>query len=248
MKTTFTLLISLFLTLSGCGNKNDPKTGNGPVTKTETAANNISKTESKKDSVINEAKNINKKSGDVRILEFNKNSIPAECEYKGNIEAGSKWIDNNGENILIISNTPVKRLNEDEGEEYLYAYCYVKADDKYSLLWNINDHVRSHCDIGAEYIPGTLEIIDLDGDGIAENAFIYKLEDRCDVSPLPIKLMMHSSATKLVIRGTTKVDIGNGEMIGGEKHFDAAFSSSPDIMKTYTSEKWDVFMKSYKNP
>jgi len=234
--------------LSGCGGRNEPKLGTGPLTKTEPATNIISNTETKRDSVINEAKNINKKTGDVRILEFDKNSIPPECEYKGNIEAGSKWVDNNGENILIISSTSVKKLNEDEREQYFYAYCYSKTEDKYNLLWQINDHVRSHCDIGAEYIPGSLEIKDLDGDGIAENTFIYKLEDRCDVSPLPIKLMMHSGTKKLVIRGTTKVDIGNGEMIGGEKHFDAAFSTSPDIFKNYASEKWDEFMKNYRNP
>ena len=233
--------------LSGCVSRNEPNVGHGPVAKTESSANDISKIEPKKDSVINEAKNINKKTGEIRILEFDKNSIPSECEYKGNIEAGSKWIDNNGENILIISNTPVKRLSEDEREQYFYAYCYTKVDDKYSLLWQINDHATSHCDIGAEYLKGTLEIKDIDGDGIAENAFIYKLEARCDVSPIPIKLMMHSGAKKLVIRGTTKEDVGNGVIVGGEKHFDAAFSTSNDIFKNYASDKWDEYMKNYRN-
>lgn len=186
----------------------------------------------------------------VKILNFDRNSIPKDCEYKGNIIDGARWTDKNGENILIVSNTPVKPLKKEseEREQRMYAYNYISdGSNGYKLLWKIEDFSDSYCDVDAKTIPGTIEILDIDGDGIAESLFIYELEGRCDVSPLDIKLMMHSGSTKLVIRGTTIVHPGAGETYGGTKNFDAAFNSSPKEFKTYASKKWDNFINSKKD-
>lgn len=188
------------------------------------------------------------KTTEITLLNFDKNDIPGEIKYQGDIMDGARWKDANGENILIITETRTRKINNDEREEYLYGYTYNKKDSIFIPLWSINDHVTSYCDVGADYIPGSLEVLDLDRDGIAENVFIYKLEGRCDVSPLDIKLMMHSGAKKLVIRGTTTVDPGDGKKYGGEKNFDSAFNSSPDIMKDFASRKWNDFMKEYQGP
>ncbi len=181
-------------------------------------------------------------------LPFDKNDIPSDCIYKGKIIEGGRWKDKNGENILLISQTEVKRVNQDVRNQYLYAYLYILSSTKWNLSWNITDYVESYCDVEAKYIPGTLDITDIDNDGIAENAFIYKLDGRCDVSPIPIKLMMHSGDKKLVIRGDTRVDIGNGEKAGGKKTFDDAFNSVPVSYKEYASKKWDNFIKENNNP
>jgi hypothetical protein len=186
------------------------------------------------------------KTKEVTLLKFDKNDIPKEIKYQGEIVDGARWTDGNGENILIITETKTKQLNDDVREEYLYGYTYVKMEGEFTPLWSINDHVTSYCDVGADYIPGSLEVLDIDHDGIAENAFIYKLEERCDVSPLDIKLMMHSDKEKLVIRGTTTVNPGDGKKYGGDKKFDIAFNSSPEIFKDYASRKWDKFMKEYQ--
>ncbi len=188
------------------------------------------------------------KTKEVTLLTFKKNGLPDECKYEGDIIEQAQWTDANGDNILIITQTKVRNLKEDVRDQYLYAYNYVKKDTDYKLLWSINDHVESYCDVEAEYLPNTLEVLDIDRDGIAETAFIYKLDDRCDVSPLDMKLMMHSGDKKLVIRGTTKVHPGGGESYGGKKTFDAAFDSSPVILKDFASRKWDEFMKDYKGP
>lgn len=182
------------------------------------------------------------KTKEITILKFDKNDIPSEVKYQGKIVDGARWLDENGENIMLITETKTKIVNDDVREEYLYGCTYVKKDNEFVPLWNINDYVKSYCDVGADYIPGTLEVLDLDLDGIAENAFIYKLEGRCDVSPLDIKLMMHSNKLKLVIRGTTVVEPGDGKKYGGEKKFDAAFNSAPGIFKDYASKKWDKFI------
>jgi hypothetical protein len=181
-------------------------------------------------------------------LIFDKNNVPQDCSFKGEIVDGAHWKDLSGENILLITQTRISRKNQDVRNQYLYGYLYTLSNDKWNLTWNITDFVESYCDAEAKYIDGTLEVLDIDNDGIAENAFIYKLDERCDVSPLPIKLMMHSGSKKLVIRGDTKVDIGNGQIIGGKKSFDDAFNSSPESFKEYASKKWDKFMRENKNP
>ncbi|RPI14440.1 MAG: hypothetical protein EHM58_16390 [Ignavibacteriae bacterium] len=185
---------------------------------------------------------------EITIFKFNKSDVPEDIKYQGEIIDGAKWTDANGDNLLFITETKTKHYSEEEREEYIYAYAYTISDTSFTKLWNINDFVRSYCDVGVDYIPGSLEVLDLDKDGIAENAFIYKLEDRCDVSPLDIKLMMHSNAKKLVIRGNTVVYPGGGEKYGGEKKFDPAFDSSPEIFRDFASRKWDAFMKDYKGP
>jgi hypothetical protein len=60
--------------------------------------------------------------------------------------------------------------------------------------------------------------------------------------------MMHTGDKKLVIRGTTIVDPGDGKKYGGDKNFDTAFGSSPEILKDFASQKWDKFIKSYEGP
>jgi hypothetical protein len=192
------------------------------------------------------ARNIAPDTNEINILKFDKNNLPSLIEYKGKILDGASWTDKNGDNILIITQTEVRTISADESEQYLYAYHYVNHEDGYTLLWSITDFVRSYCDVNCDYLPGTLEITDIDKDGIAESLFLYKLDDRCDVSPIPIKLMMHSGGKKLVIRGSIGVDVGGGQRVEGEKHIDAAFKTSPPAFKDYASEKWDKFVKGYR--
>jgi hypothetical protein len=240
MNKIILLLISFFI-IAGCG-----KQTNKVNESTKQKPDSITKIEPKRDTIHEEANSSKGKNNEVKLLDFSKSSIPSGCDYKGNVIEGARWTDKNGENILIISQTKPVVLKEDNREQYIYAYCYTRSDDKYNSLWSITDHAESPCDLHADYLPGTLEIKDINGDGIAESTFLYKLDERCDVSPVAIKLMMHSGSTKLVIRGTTRVNIGNGQMVGGEKNIDTAFDSVPASLKKYASEKWDAFLKSYK--
>ncbi len=221
MKITLLTLISILL-FWGC-NKSDKTSSeqSDPVKtekKDETTASNISKEEGT-------AKDISKTTDGIEIHKFDKNNLPSTIKYQGKIVDGAYWTDKEGDNIIVITQSGIRQVNSDIREQYLYAYQYINHDDGYSQLWNITDFVKSYCDVEAEYIPGTLEIVDLDGDNIGESLFLYKLDDRCDVSPMPLKLMMHSGDTKLVIRGSIGVDAGGGYKVKGEKDFDAAFKN-----------------------
>lgn len=243
MQKLILLVLCLFL-FSTCGKKEDSTSEHSTSESTDKKTDTLPQTDK-----ITEGstKDIPTKSDGIEIHKFNKNDLPSSIKYKGKIVEGASWTDKNGDNILIITQTDVRNVNADEREQYLYAYHYVNREDGYSQLWTITDFVKSYCDVDAKYYPGTLEIKDVDGDGNAESVFCYELDGRCDVSPLDVKLILHSSDTKLVIRGTIGFDPQDGHKTKGEKNFDATFKSANPLFKDYASDKWDEFVKNYKS-
>lgn len=238
------LLLICVLLLASCGSKED---SSSQKSSTELSGNKVenppplNKTNGEASS-----KDITTKTDGIEIHKFDKNDLPSSIKYQGKIKDGAYWTDKNGDNILLITQTEIRKVNDDIREQYLYAYQYVNREDGYSQMWNITDFVKSYCDVDASYYPGTLEIKDVDGDGIAESVFCYELDGRCDVSPLDVKLMMHCGEKKLVIRGTIGFDPQNGRKTKGEKNFDAAFKEVPSSLKDYASDKWDEFVAKYK--
>ncbi len=243
MKKLILIVFCIFL-ISSCGKKEDSTSERSTSESTEKK----NQTPPASDKITGEGstKDTPTKSDAIEIHKFNKNDLPSLIKYRGKIVDGASWTDKNGDNILIITETDVRNINADEREQYLYAYHYVNHEDGYSQLWTITDFVKSYCDVDAKYYPGTLEIKDVDGDSIAESVFCYELDSRCDVSPLDVKLIMHSGDTKLVIRGTIGFDPQDGHKTKGDKNFDAAFKSANPLFKDYASEKWDEFVKEYE--
>ena len=44
----------------------------------------------------------------IQMIVFDRRDIPSEVSYSGSIVTGKRWADNNGENILILTKTPVR--------------------------------------------------------------------------------------------------------------------------------------------
>jgi hypothetical protein len=105
-------------------------------------------------------------------------------------------------------------------------------------VWKVHDYAENPCDDGRGLVS-RIEVLDLDGDGRAENAFVYNVAGPCDVSPVTYKLMLHSGAQKYAVRGTTRVDLGDGEPMGGDKRFDSTFATAPQEFRSFASSLWD---------
>ncbi|MDX2248745.1 MAG: hypothetical protein SF052_18305 [Bacteroidia bacterium] len=169
---------------------------------------------------------------------------PLETPFQGELRISASWTDKNGSNTLIISG---KDAVNDENAE-LFAYLYVTQAGKTEKLWQITDFVNGPCDRDIYLVPNSLEIVDLDEDGIAENLFMYILADNCDASPVSTKLMMHSGETKLVIRGLTKTFLlPTPEVMAEAKKPDPAFDLAKPIFKVYASGKWDAYVEKETN-
>jgi hypothetical protein len=185
--------------------------------------------------------------GKISILSFDAQSLPGEIRHQGKIVNGARWIDSNGENFLLLTQTgkiPSKGKSaaeeEDNFDAEIYAYNYVKKDDKVSLLWKITDFERKcSFDLYAGFLKGALFITDLDSNGVAESLFLYKLSCRSDVSPATLKLIMHEGVTKYAIRGTTKLPGDGG---GGEMNIDAAFKAAKPVLREFAVENWKKYV------
>ncbi len=185
---------------------------------------------------------------EVEMLTFDKSSLPSDIKYSGNIITGKRWTDKNGENILILTKTNIKKKKskQPDFDDYiqeceLYGYHYVSSGGSFSLLWKISDFINDcPLDLTLDFIPNSLTITDINENGIAESTFLYKMACRGDVSPSELKLMMHENDNKYAIRGNMdiKADMINEK---GSYKVDKSFNNAPEGFLNYAKEQWKEF-------
>jgi len=178
--------------------------------------------------------------------------------WKGTLINAVQWKDNNGLNTMIFSGKEAYLMDSEEElrRADFYAVCYATKENVTTKLWEITDFVdHCYCDCAVSLQMETITVKDIDGDGVAENLFLYKLNDRCDASPVASKLMMHSGAVKLVIRGYTDQFVGPAEEEMNRfraeqqlppvkyKQTDPAFDQHNPAFKAYASGFWDQYIK-----
>ncbi|MDB5033772.1 MAG: hypothetical protein JWQ98_1013 [Chlorobi bacterium] len=173
-----------------------------------------------------------------RNLAFDKARAAREFKVTGKISGGAHWADANGENTLIISEESTRdKKQSDVTIQKIFGYLYAQQDST-RLLWKMEDNAENYCDHGVG-LASNIIVQDLDGDGVAENLFVYNIAGACDVSPVQYKLMLHSGSRKFAVRGNTHVKPGGTTVMGGEKKFDADFASAPASYKQAASDLWD---------
>ncbi len=178
--------------------------------------------------------------------------------YRGKLLQAWTWEDANGSNTMIFSEKEAYYINKREEirRAEFYVCCYAGKDQEVKKLWEITDLVDSCiCDCQVSLMEETIVVRDLDGDGVAENLFIYLLNDRCDASPVSTKLMMHSGEHKMAIRGVSQQFLGPSEAESNRfrkelglkpvkyKVVDEIFKQYPEIFRSYASKFWDDYIK-----
>ncbi|NOW98435.1 M949_RS01915 family surface polysaccharide biosynthesis protein [Mucilaginibacter sp. SG564] len=181
----------------------------------------------------------------VSVVKLNKRSIPASIKYKGDIVNAVRFTDNEGEHLLITTETGITdpRGDSEDGngrDAALYAYQYtVKSTGSLQLNWQMVDFVKDcQVDLEAIYIPGSFAVTDLDRNGKAEVWLMYKTLCAGDISPGEMKIIMHEGGNKYAIRGQNKVKVGPGDYDGGKYTFDEAFKTGPELFRKYAQELW----------
>ena len=166
---------------------------------------------------------------------------PIRMPYRGEIRQTASWQDKNGKNTLIISGIHANGiLNKAE----IFTYNYIEKDSLLKTLWKSEDHVMGSCESDIFIAPETLEVLDINQDGIAESVFMYILSENCDASPVRTKLMMHSGEKELMIEGLTKVFLlPIPEVEENSKRIDKAFQAVDPLLRTYASQKWDNYVR-----
>lgn len=184
----------------------------------------------------------------VHMLSLDLGNIPTGYDYTGSVMDGARWTDANGENVLLVSRREIAGTDDEfpeENKEELFGYHYINNEGTIRLLWKIYDFAHNPCDGGHGLLSNVI-VRDLNNDGIAENAFVYNIQGSCDVSPIPIKLMLHSGSEKYAIRGNNKVQASmepGAIPDGGEMNFDPAFNTAPPEFRTFADELWRNSLK-----
>jgi hypothetical protein len=147
--------------------------------------------------------------------------------------------------------------NESGGRLELFATQHHLKNGLWLIDWKIFDFVDGvGCDLAIHLPEEFIKIVDVDADGRAEVSFIYELDNRCDASTVPAKLLLHHKDKKYAIRGFGQQYLGPPEHImnqylaeqGAEpveyKGFDPTFADAPAVIRDFASKEWDAFIES----
>jgi hypothetical protein len=119
----------------------------------------------------------------------------------------------------------------------IYVQLYSGKGDKQKELRMIQDGVTNcELDVGVGFIDGSVSVTDEDTDGKNELTFAYDVTCTGDVSPATRKLLMLEGKDKHALRGTSRVDAGGGETVGGDYKADG-FKKAP-LLKELAERRW----------
>jgi len=187
--------------------------------------------------------------GQIKVTMLDKKDVPSSIKYVGHIVNAAKYTDNDGDHLVITTETgktPSKDKDFDGKDAALYAYHYKVTGDSYKQTWQVYDFIKD-CgfDIFVGFIRNTFAITDLNKDGHAEVWLMYNVVCKSDVSPSPMKIIMHEDEKKYAIRGENRVDEGTSTeggkhtFLGGKYVCDDAFKTAPPVFRNYAADLWN---------
>ncbi|CAN5462129.1 hypothetical protein BH10BAC5_BH10BAC5_10550 [soil metagenome] len=181
----------------------------------------------------------------INVRPISSSELPAGINYEGSIKEAFSFSDAMGENIVITSETGVykskKFKHENDGSDAeLFAYHFTVDGNKVVQVWRVYDLIKDcPLDIEVNFLKNTLQVTDLNNDGVAEIWLMYKTVCHGDVSPADMKIIMYEGQKKFAMRGQNKVKLSENEFIGGDYKFDNAFNSAPDPFRTFALDLWN---------
>ena len=180
---------------------------------------------------------------DFEVIDLNKNKVKGN--YKGQLINAKSWKDSKGKNTLLVSLFKDEKAIKIGISAFLYKGCFQKK-----LIWKFEDfETMVDFDGDGAYSLNSIEITDLDKDGIAETTISFvKIGDATDCCyPNYLYVFMFEEDKRYAIRGTTVVlsaDPNEGQL-GGEKEMfgEDSFSSAPESFLTHASKIFDNMLE-----
>jgi hypothetical protein len=183
----------------------------------------------------------------VPITPVKVNHLPPDLKIKGELVVAKQWKDSEGENLVALSSlSKTSRLQDDERSAYLYGTQWRKIGSEWRPVWTMSDKVEAcNLDMTCAFRTESLEITDLDNNGIAEVSFLYRTGCRGDISPDTQKLLLYEGPRKYALRGTVKVVMPTEgrkkEVFGGVYKADPAFDKGPPAFLRFAVDQWAKF-------
>jgi hypothetical protein len=149
------------------------------------------------------------------------------------------WHDTTGDNLAILTQTGEHWEKDDTRTARLKAVQLRKDGERWKTVWAVNDAVVAcPLDVVCAFVKNTLEITDINGDGVAEVSFVYRLACVGGVDPWDQKLLLVENGRKYALRGETAIKSEGGLYEGGAMKPDAAFKLAPNGFEAFARKKW----------
>lgn len=157
-----------------------------------------------------------------------------------------RFTDKAGAHVVRFAFAPQRRKKTGDGysrsQQLLVTHT---VGDK--QVWQAKDFVNDcELDLELDVLEGSIEVTDLDDDGVGEVSFLYKLGCRSDVSPLTVKLLMYEGTKKYALRGESYERVGETEYAGGT--FTPDFDGAPRAFLTFAKAKWQRLVVDLPRP
>ena len=157
------------------------------------------------------------------------------------IERVVSWNEGDGAHVAVFATR--EKTGQKGGETFwsrtLFVSTFVKSGDRFKVVRDVKE-VMGPCnlDLNVKFLPATIGVTNLDGDAKGELTFAYVTRCAGDVSPSEMKLLVLEGKDKYILRGTTKVDIGGGQIEGGS--YKADFGKAPPVFLEHAKRVWDA--------
>lgn len=142
--------------------------------------------------------------------------------------------------VAVFSSTE-KATDQHVTDRKLFVQLYRGKPGKLKQVRLVQDGVaRCELDVTAAFVPGSVTVTDQDADHKVELTFAYDITCRGDVSPPDRKLLVLEGTAKHALRGSARIDVGNGERFGGE--YKADKFAKEDAVKAYALAQWAALL------
>jgi len=165
-------------------------------------------------------------------------TVPTAVQTKGTVDHAIEWSDKNGRNIVTFTSFEKKTAGH-LSDRTLHINHDVVSGDGARRLRTVKDGIKTcEFDVHAKMVKQALGVTDLDGDGLGEVTFAYLTTCTSDVSPMTLKLLLLEDGAKYIIRGTNVIDMGAGNLEGGDKVVDPSVTQGPAPFSTHLDTMW----------
>jgi len=167
----------------------------------------------------------------------------SHLDHAGKIVYHQKWTDNNGENIILLSEEITENAPYDEMPTLsvnLYAYHYAKMGRSYKLM---SKHTDSQLNCGfenrARFMEKSVTIADADNNGFFEVSIVYRKGCSSEISPDGLTLVTMENGKKYTIEGSTKAILHSSvPAMGGETSIGKEFYNADYKILSQALQLW----------
>ncbi len=187
------------------------------------------------------------------VVDYNFIPNPEHTPWSGIRVAQAKWDDLAGSHVIILSilhqyywsekKPEFKKLmqydDETEASElFAVHYLLLKDSAEWKKYWEYNNVKLSCCDVSHTYLPGTLQITDIDSNSVLETVFGYHTTEGTQAIDFryPGKLVFYTDTIPYIIDGG--MGLMRNHIEKAPMRFSANFNQLAHVFKDHLAQRW----------